>query len=64
MERIVRQWADEVLYYYGGNQYELLMTDGKLIGEIRAGSDEEALQKTALLSRKSWENRKEGHNAA
>ena len=64
MERIVRQWADEVWYYYGGNQYELLMTDGKLIGEIRARSDEEALQKTVLLSRKSWENRKEGHNAA
>jgi hypothetical protein len=64
MEKIVQQLADEVLYYYGGNQYVLLMTDGKLIGKIRARSDEEAIQKTALLSRKSWEKKKGGHNVA
>lgn len=49
---------------YGGNQYVLLKTDGKLIGKIRARSDEEAIQKTALLSRKSWEKKKGGHNVA
>ncbi len=57
MERTVKTWADEVLYHLRGNHYELQKVNGELISEIRAVSDPEAIEKSALVGRDAWERR-------
>lgn len=54
MERIVKQWADSVLYHHGGNNYSWVK-DGALFGKhITATGDREAMELCAKLSREEW----------
>jgi hypothetical protein len=56
--RIVKQWADELLHHLGGNHYELARVTGERIGELRAASDPEAIEKAALVARDAFEKRR------
>lgn len=50
-ERVVKCWADYVLYHQGGEQYELVRS-GSLVGDqITAKSDQEALKECPKLTK-------------
>ena len=54
--RLVRVWADYVLYHCGGKRYRLLLISGEPIGpEIVAENDETAIKLCAEVSRKEKE---------
>jgi hypothetical protein len=58
-ERIVKRWADEVLYQYPDGQYGLLLLSGEPVGEpFRAANDEEAVGKCTSVARSEWEKKK------
>lgn len=56
-ERIVKRWADNVLFHTGANKYQLARYDGQPIGDlIRAASDEEAIEECIKTTRQKWDN--------
>lgn len=54
-ERVVNSWADEVLLHLGEDRYQVTTPNGQPMGnEIRAASDEEAIQECIRIARERW----------
>ena len=63
-ERIVREWADGLLYQYPDGQYGLLLNSGEPVGEpFHAANDKEAVEKSAMVALGEFKKRKEGAKA-
>ena len=65
IERIVKHWADSTLYQIGIGRYQLTSSGGQPIGdEIRAATDEEAIQAVIRIERERWEKEREKNGSA